>query len=119
MNETDTLRYERGTLTGPELQKAVDDVLTELRRSDDLETIAASAGMTADEVRALRVEITESESGIAEILAFILVHLAGGAVSAAGGAGTAVFWKKVLLPRVRKAKRSDAIGKEHPDAEPK
>jgi hypothetical protein len=39
-------------------------------------------------------------------------------VSAAGGGGARLFWKKVILPRVRKARRSDAIGDERVDQTP-
>ena len=79
-----------------------------------------TAGITADEMRTMRVQITESEAGIDPTLSFIVVHLAGGGVSAAGGAGATLFWKKVILPRVRKASasRSDAIGDERADQTP-
>ena len=73
-------------------------------------TVVHSAGLTAEDVHALKVEVDESKSGIDPATAFILIHLAGGAVSAAGAAGAKLFWSKVILPRVRKAKRADAIG---------
>jgi len=118
MSEPNEVCYDRGTLGAPQLQRVVDELLNELRGAEDLEALAASAGITADDVRAMRVEIRESEANIAPALAFIVVHLAGGAVSAAGGGGATLFWKKVILPRVRKAKRGDAIGNERADRTP-
>ena len=118
MSEPNEVCYDRGTLGAPQLQRVVDELLNELRGAEDLEALAASAGITADDVRAMRVEIRESEANIAPALAFIVVHLAGSAVSAAGGGGATLFWKKVILPRVRKAKRGDAIGNERADRTP-
>ncbi len=100
------------------LQRIVDGLLDELRNAEDLDALAASAGITPDDVRAMRVQITEAEAGIDPALSFIVVHLADGGLSAAGGAGAKLFWKKVILPRVRKAKRSDAIGDERADQTP-
>jgi len=105
-----TIEHERGTLSGPELEHVVRLVLDELRTADDLDTLAASAGLKAEDVREISVEVEESEAGIDPVIAYILIHLAGGALSAAGGAGAKLFWSKVILPRVRKAKRADAIG---------
>lgn len=118
MNEPDTIHYGRGRLSAPELQKVVDELLNDLRDAEDLDALAASAGITADNVRTMSVEITESEAGIDPTLSFIIVQLAGGGLSAAGGGGATLFWKKVILPRVRKAKRSDAIGDERADQTP-
>jgi hypothetical protein len=115
MSEPNEVCYDRGTLSAPELQRVVDELLSELRDAEDLDALAASAGITANDVRAMRLEITESEASIAPALAFIVVHFAGGGLSVAGGAATKSFWKKVILPRVRKAKRSDAIGNERAD----
>jgi hypothetical protein len=118
MNGQNEICYDRGTLSAPELQKVVDELLGELRDAEDLDTLAASAGITADDVRAMRVEIAESEANIAPALAFIVIHFAAGGLSAAGDGGAKLFWKKVILPRVRKAKRGDAIGDERADQTP-
>lgn len=117
MPDTKPLEYERGTLSAAEVQQAVDEVLEELRAAPDLDALAESAGITALDVRSLTVEVKETGAGVAPlaILVFIAVHAAGGAASAAGGAGATVFFKKVILPRVRKAKRADAIGEEQTD----
>jgi hypothetical protein len=117
MDEAEPITYHRDALSGPELQRVVDDILAGLRNAEDLDALAASAGLTADDVRTMSVRISESESSIDPATAFILVHLAGGAVSAAGGGAATVFWKKVVLPRVRQRKGGDAIGEEEPDAE--
>jgi hypothetical protein len=118
MSEPDTIHYDRGRLSAPELQRIVDELLNVLSDAEDLDALAASAGITAEDVRAMRVQITEAEAGIDPALSFIVVHLVGGGLSAAGGAGAKSFWKKVILPRVRKAKRSDAIGDERADQKP-
>jgi len=107
-----SVAHDRGTLSGPELQLAVDAVLEEIRAAKDLHALAESVGLTAEDVCAMTVEIDESKEGIDPVLAYILIHLAGGAVSAAGGAGATLFWKKIILPRLRRAKRVDAIGNE-------
>lgn len=116
MDDTKLIAHDRGRLTGPELQQVVDDVLADLRAAKDLDVLAGSTGLTAADVRAMTVKVSESESSIDPVTAFILVHLAGGALSAAGGGGAALFWKKVIVPRVRKAKGGDAIGEERTEA---
>jgi hypothetical protein len=116
--EQQTLRYQRGSLTGPELQVVVNEVLAELREAPDLDAIAAEGGLTAADVAELRVDVEESGSAIDPFTAFILLHLAGGAVSAVGGLGAKQFVEKVLLPRVRKKRAGDAVGEPREDEPP-
>jgi hypothetical protein len=117
MEEDTRVAHDRGQLSAPELQQIVNDVLAELRSEPGLAELAKSAGLSVADVQTLTVEVSESHSPIDPVTAFILVHLASGAVSAAGGGGATVFWKKVILPRVRKRKGGDAIGEARPDAD--
>ena len=97
--ETLQMEFRRGDASADELQQVVDEVLAELSAPDSEVGLAAQqAGLDADDLVGVEVNVREGQQGVEPVLTTILV----GILVSAGSKVAESLWKDVIWPRIRK-----------------
>lgn len=102
--ETVTLVFERGSMTGSEIQAILDEVLAEL--DDPASEVSRESAELKVSVDSLNVD--EKPGVLPLAIAIALAIKFGGGAAAAGGA---LFFNQVIKPRIVKHK-ADGIGEQ-------
>jgi hypothetical protein len=102
------IRFERGQASAKDLQKVVDEVLTELRRPAS-ESVRLAKQSRLDPSLLADAEVSVGEEGHA--VDPVITPIVVGIVVAVSGHAANRFWDDVIWPRVKKRLGGLAVGK--------